>query len=68
MKHVFMVKIIPTQKFEMGPFAYHPFVENDYINSIKDTKVSKQSTKCATFKLITQYKDRDGQISKLVIL
>ncbi len=64
-----MVKIITTQKFEMGPFAYHPFVENDYINSIKYTKVlSKQLTKCTKSKLITQYKERDVQIGKLVIL
>jgi len=69
MKHVLMVKIITTQKFEMGPFAYHPFVENDYINFIKDTKVlSKQPTKCAMLKLITQYKEKDIQIGKLVIL
>ncbi len=68
MKNVLMVKIIITQKIEVGPIAYQPFVENDYINSIKDTKVFKQPTKCVTSKLITQYKERDVQIGKLVIL
>jgi hypothetical protein len=68
MKNLLTVKIITTQKFEVGPFFYHPFVEN-YINSIKDTKVlSKQPTKCALSKLITQYKERDEKIGKLVIL